>query len=141
MRGSIRPCTPCCPGSWSRADPPSRPSGATCQKTTTWTATLNCRRCSLTYTPVRNIQVSPTYLSKVIVCIYHLLKFFGQNGMLQVPEVRRNCLKTQKHLTSRRGATRTERQTHTICNLSIMPRQAMEQVISHNASPLTLISN
>ncbi|KAF3858259.1 hypothetical protein F7725_011460 [Dissostichus mawsoni] len=42
---------------------------------------------------------------------------------------------TQKHLTSRRGATRTERQTHTICNLSIMPRQAMDQ------RPVTLSSS
>lgn len=53
-KGSIRPCTPSSPGSWNREDPPFRLSGATCPKTTTWTATPSCRRCSLNCNPVCN---------------------------------------------------------------------------------------
>lgn len=56
-KGSTRPCTSSCPGSWSRADPPSRPSGATWAKTTTWTATPSCRHCSLTCNQVGDVQV------------------------------------------------------------------------------------
>lgn len=54
-KGSTRQCTRSCPGSWSRGDPPSMPSGATCPKNTTWTATPSCRRCSLTCTPVCHV--------------------------------------------------------------------------------------
>lgn len=60
-KGSTRPCILSCPGSWSRADPLSRLSGATCPKTTTWTATPSCRHCSLTYTQVYKDQVWPKY--------------------------------------------------------------------------------
>lgn len=50
---STGPSTRSCPGSWSREDPPSRSSGATCLKTTTRTATPSSRHCSATCSPVR----------------------------------------------------------------------------------------
>lgn len=42
-RRSTKPCTPCFPGSWSRVGPPSRPPGPTWPRTTTRTATPECR--------------------------------------------------------------------------------------------------
>lgn len=42
-KGSTRQCTHSCPGSWSRGDLSSRPSGVTCPRTTTWTVTPSCR--------------------------------------------------------------------------------------------------
>lgn len=65
-RGSTRPCTRSYPGSWSRTDPPSRLSGATCPKTTTWTATPSCRRCSLTCAWVCPVQVSPKNVCLIV---------------------------------------------------------------------------
>lgn len=61
--------------------------------------------------------------------------------MLQVPEVRKDPPEITKQLTARRGATKTEGQTPMINLRSIMPRQATEQVFTHNTSALTLLSN
>lgn len=52
-KGSTRPCTHSCPGSYTREDPSSGPSGAICPKTTTWTVTPSCRSWSRTCPQVR----------------------------------------------------------------------------------------
>lgn len=124
LKGSIRPCTPCCPGFWRGANPQSSPSGATYPKTTTPRATPSCRRCWLTCIPVCNVlffQKLVIFDARCSFTAHILLSSFYQEVKLQVPK-----LKTDhpEFLTARKGAMKTVRQTP-----AILPRQAM-QVIS-----------
>ncbi len=57
------------------------------------------------------------------------MTFCPQDGTLQSLKVRRDPLEATRQLTSRRGATRMEGQSHTISKQSIMPKQATGQVL------------
>lgn len=65
-KGSTRPCTHSCPGSYNREDPSSGPSGAICPKTTTWTVTPSCRGWSQTCPLVRPHGATQ---APIIICL------------------------------------------------------------------------